>query len=255
MEKGSLSQADLDYISSVIGKKSNDLEYILKNVTKVISDLTDYTSVAITPHAEAERIRNIALLYCGDKKALLVIVTGERILRDSFVDIPEDMTAEDLEGVSKTLCKVFSGRSLSEAKEVEAEVLSEFSQYKELMCEVLDALKMYTKTREGDVVLSGENKIFNHPEYEDVENVKNFISVISSKDRLAEIIGEESDDPQRLLVRDRDLFGGRQEPGNVRRDRPHPDGLYQSDYRAGKRRQSAGRHHQQPQSARKHERK
>ena len=112
MEKGSLSQADLDYISSVIGKKSNDLEYILKNVTKVISDLTDYTSVAITPHAEAERIRNIALLYCGDKKALLVIVTGERILRDSFVDIPEDMTAEDLEGVSKTLCKVFSGRSL-----------------------------------------------------------------------------------------------------------------------------------------------
>ena len=196
MEKGSLSQADLDYISSVIGKKSNDLEYILKNVTKVISDLTDYTSVAITPHAEAERIRNIALLYCGDKKALLVIVTGERILRDSFVDIPEDMTAEDLEGVSKTLCKVFSGRSLSEAKEVEAEVLSEFSQYKELMCEVLDALKMYTKTREGDVVLSGENKIFNHPEYEDVENVKNFISVISSKDRLAEIIGEESDEIQ-----------------------------------------------------------
>lgn len=76
MEKGSLSQADLDYISSVIGKKSNDLEYILKNVTKVISDLTDYTSVAITPHAEAERIRNIALLYCGDKKALLVIVTA-----------------------------------------------------------------------------------------------------------------------------------------------------------------------------------
>ena len=196
MEKGSLSQADLDYISSVIGKKSNDLEYILKNVTKVISDLTDYTSVAITPHAEAERIRNIALLYCGDKEALLVIVTGERILRDSFVDIPEDMTAEDLEGVSKTLCKVFSGRSLSEAKEVEAEVLSEFSQYKELMCEVLDALKMYTKTREGDVVLSGENKIFNHPEYEDVENVKNFISVISSKDRLAEIIGEESDEIQ-----------------------------------------------------------
>ena len=63
MEKGSLSQADLDYISSVIGKKSNDLEYILKNVTKVISDLTDYTSVAITPHAEAERIRNLSLIH------------------------------------------------------------------------------------------------------------------------------------------------------------------------------------------------
>mgnify|MGYP002747858591 CR=1 FL=1 len=59
-------------------------------------------------HTSGGRVPSPAA-YRGDKKALLVIVTGERILRDSFVDIPEDMTAEDLEGVSKTLCKVFFG--------------------------------------------------------------------------------------------------------------------------------------------------
>ena len=200
MEKGTLAAADLDYISSVIGKKSNDLEYILRSVTKIISELTDYTSVAITPHAEQEKIRSIALLHCGDHQALLVIITGERILRDSFVEIPEEMTAEDLEGVSKTLNKVFAGRALSDAKDVEEEVLSEFTQYKSLMSEVIDALKTYTHARDGDIILSGENKIFNHPEYEDVENVKNFISVISSKDRLAEMI-EGADDEIQINVK------------------------------------------------------
>ncbi len=194
MQKGSLSEDDLDYISSVIGKRTNDLEYIIKNVAKIISELTDYTSVAITPHADAERINNIALLHCGNNQALLVIITGERILRDSFIEIPEDMTSDDLEQISKTLSKIFAGKALFEAKDVEADALAEFADYKQLLNDVIDALKAYTRPREGDVVLSGENKIFNHPEYEDVETVKNFISVISSKDRLAEIMNDGTDE-------------------------------------------------------------
>ena len=196
MQKGKLSKEDLDYISAVIGKKSNDIEHIIKSVTKVISELTDYTSVAITPHAEAEKIINIALLHCGNSKALLIIITGERILRDSFVDIPADMTSQDLENVSQTLNKIFSGKALSEAKEIEERVLAEFSEYRELLPEVIDALKTYTQTRDKDIVLSGQNKIFNHPEYDDIETVKNFISVISSKDRLAEIMDDETDEIQ-----------------------------------------------------------
>lgn len=133
-------------------------------------------------------------MHCGNNQALLVIITGERILRDSFIEIPEDMMPDDLEQISKTLSKIFAGKALFEAKDVEAEALAEFSDYKQLLNDVIDALKTYTRPREGDVVLSGENKIFNHPEYEDVETVKNFISVISSKDRLAEIMNDGTDE-------------------------------------------------------------
>ena len=80
MQKGDLSEHDLDYIHEAFSHKSNDVEHLIKDVTKVISELTDYTSVAIGPHADGERIRNLALLPCGDGRALLVIVTGERIL-------------------------------------------------------------------------------------------------------------------------------------------------------------------------------
>ena len=70
MEKGNLSDSDLDYIEKAFSDKSNDVEHLIKNVSKVISDLTDYTSVAIGPHNDEERIRNLALLACGEGKAL-----------------------------------------------------------------------------------------------------------------------------------------------------------------------------------------
>ena len=196
MEKGSLSEKDLDYIEKSFQSRSYDVEHLIKNVSKVISDLTDYTSVAISPHADAETLKSLALLPCGDGKALLVIMTSERILRDSFIDIPENMTDEDLEGASKIISKLFEGKELAAIREVEESVLSDFGQYRQVMSEVIAALKEYSRPRDEDVVLTGAEKIFKHPEYEDIENVKNFLSVISSKDRLADIIEGENDEIQ-----------------------------------------------------------
>ena len=199
MEKGNLSESDLDYIEKSFSGKSNDVEHLIKNVSKVISDLTDYTSVAITPHADAETVKSLALLPCGDQKALLVIMTSERILRDSFIDIPEHMSDEELESASKMIGKLFEGKALSDIREVEEEVLADFGQYRQVMHEVIDALKSYTRPRDEDVVLTGADKIFNHPEYEDIDNVKNFLTVISSKDRLADLI--EGDDEIQINVK------------------------------------------------------
>ena len=196
MEKGNLSENDLDYIERAFSEKSGDVEHLIKDVSRVISDLTDYTSVAIGPHTDEEKIRSLALLSCGDGKALLVIVTGSRILRDSFIDIPESMSEGELSNASHVISKLFEGKALSEVKEVETQVLGEFTQYRQVMREVIDALKSYTRPRDEDVVLTGADKIFKHPEYEDIGNVKNFLTVISSKDRLAEIIGDEDDEIQ-----------------------------------------------------------
>lgn len=196
MQRGNLSAADLDYISGAFSDKTADVEHLIKSVANVISDLTDYTSVAIGPNAEEERIRNMTLLPCGDGRALLVIVTGSRILRDSFIDIPESMSDEDVAGASHMLAKLFGGKALSEAREVEAEALGEFGQYRQVMTEVIEALKSYARPRDEDIVLAGPEKIFNHPEYEDIGNVKNFLSVISSKDKIAEIVGDEDDEIQ-----------------------------------------------------------
>ncbi len=196
MQKGNLSEKDLDYIENSFRNKAGDVEHLIKDVSKVISDLTDYTSVAIGPHDEEERIRSLAMLPCGEGKVLLVIVTNVRILRDTFIDVPETMGDEELKNASQVISKLFEGKTLLQVKDVEEKVLSEFGQYRQVMSEVIEALKSYTHPRDEDIVLTGAEKIFNHPEYADIENVKNFLTVISSKDKIAEIIGDEDDEIQ-----------------------------------------------------------
>ena len=196
MEHEDVSESDINRIGEMFNRRSGDVENIIHDVTKVISELTNYTSVGMTPSAEEETIRSMTLLPCGDDRALLVIITGERILRDSFISIPDGMNSDDVDNVSKMLSKLFAGKALSEARQVEASVIGEFTEYRIVVEEVLEALKSYARVRDEDIVLEGTDKIFNHREYEDIGNVKNFLSVISSKDKLAEMIGGGNDEIQ-----------------------------------------------------------
>lgn len=196
MEKNVLNSNDLHYIRKLFSTKTGDVEALIKEITKVISELTDYTSVAISPHDKGETINNIGLFACGENKALLLIVTNERILRDNIIDIPSTMTKDDLENASKLISKLFNGKCFNEIGGISDEALEQFKEYKAIFDDILSALHSYSQMREKDIVLSGEDKIFNHPEYDDIERVKNFLTVISSKEKLADLLVEGQDQIQ-----------------------------------------------------------
>ena len=58
----------------------------------------------------------------------------------------------------------------------------------------MNAIEDYVENDKTEVVMEGESKILNHPEYNnDSEKMKNFLSVVTSKDRLAELLTEDND--------------------------------------------------------------
>ena len=58
----------------------------------------------------------------------------------------------------------------------------------------MDAIEDYIENEKPNVILEGESKILANPEYSDSEKVKNFLSVVSSKDKLASLLSEGNDD-------------------------------------------------------------
>ena len=55
------------------------------------------------------------------------------------------------------------------------------------------AIEEYVEKSSANVVLEGEGKILNHPEYNDSEKVKNFLSVVTSKDKLVDLLASDSE--------------------------------------------------------------
>ena len=194
MEKSNLSLKDVGTIKEAFQNHADNLEAVVQNTVKVISDLTDYTSIAYTSHSAEDKIVKLEIFRYKQQQALLLIVTENTLIRDRFIDIPLEMTDEQIAEASRVISKLFVGKKLKEINSLGSAFESEFNAYRSIFDSVMWAIEDYIVNNNSKVLLEGENKILNHPEYTDAEKVKNFLTVVSSKNKLASLLSEENDD-------------------------------------------------------------
>lgn len=192
MVKDKLTAKELDYIKKIFLDKADNLEEVIRNTTKVISELTSYTSVGMPNKDGKERIESIKFFRFRKDSALVLIVTEVRLLKDNYITVSESMTDEQLADAEKVLCNMFRGKTFEDICNMKPEVEDNFLGYKNIFVNVIEALKTYVETSGEDVVIAGEDKIFEHPDYADVGKIKDFLSVVTSKDKVMNLlVGED----------------------------------------------------------------
>ncbi len=193
MDKSKLTTKELSLIKNAFKDHADNLELVVQNAVKVISDLTDYTSVGFTKHSEKDKIVKIEIFRYKKNQALLLIVTANTLIRDKFISIPETMTDAQIAEASQMLSKMCTGKEFGEVVKLGEIIAEEFETYREIFEGVMNAIEDYLDAQNTKVVMEGESKILNHPEYNDSEKVKNFLSVVTSKNKLAGLLAEDND--------------------------------------------------------------
>ncbi len=188
MTKGKLSQKELTYIKKIFVEKADNIENVLKSAVKVISELTEYTSVGVSASDVTEKVNEIQFFRFKPDQALVLIVTDTKLLKDNYIQIPKTMTDEQLKEANLMVRKIFVGKSFKEICEIENEFLEEFNDYKTIFVKVIDALKEYLSSSSRDIVMEGEEKILKHAEYGDINKIKEFLNVVTSKDKIMSIM-------------------------------------------------------------------
>lgn len=195
MERNELTPEQIGRIKAEVEERAVNSKNVVRGVVEAISELTDLTSVGMSASTD-EVIVNVGLFPVGDK-ALLLLVTDLRIFKDSFIALPEGITQSELADISSYLQMLFGGKKLTEIKQTEYTAYKELDLYRNFMRTVLDAMIAYSEKR--DLILSGESRSLKRPEYDDVEKVHDFLSLVQSEERMSEIL---SDDPDiRIQVR------------------------------------------------------
>jgi heat-inducible transcriptional repressor len=194
MVKDKLSDGELDYIKKIFLDKADNMEEVIKNTTKVISELTSYPSVGITAKDNAEKIENIKFFRYRKDQALVLIVTEHRLLKDNYINVPESMSDEQLSESETVLSNMVKGKTFEEICCLEPELEDNFLGYKNIFVNVIEALRAYMHSSDDDVITEGEDKILEHPEYADVGKIKNFLSVVTKKDKIMSLLTEDGKD-------------------------------------------------------------
>jgi len=167
----------------------HQMEEVIDHAARVLSSLTQYTAVVLSPKGQEPQLETIQLVQVSRDSALVVIVTDQGLIRDSVIHISSEVDADTLYAISRTLTSELRGCTLSEA----CGRLPEIIRRMEGNDEVLRSLYGFfaedrQKPRIPHVAVGGTSNMLNYPEYNDVDKARNFLSLMETRDKLAEII-------------------------------------------------------------------
>ena len=189
LQNGSIRTGDAADVRAYFTNRAQQMEDVISRAAQVLSGLTHYTSLVMSPKGAELRIRTLQLVPVSSQSALLVIVTDGGIMRDSVIRVGSEMDSDALYAVSRTLTERLSGHTLSEAltliKETERDMQAERPVLSGV-AEFLDAVD--SEGGKAKLTLGGASNILNFPEYSDVEKARCFLSVLETKDKLLKLM-------------------------------------------------------------------
>lgn len=184
---------DVDGLDETLKRRMSSVEELVRETAKTVSDVTNYTSLMVLSGADSLTVKEVKLVDLYDDSALVLVITDAGVIKDKTVAVPKDADGNYIELANRILNATFAGKSLAEIGS-SAPVLEEnIEGMKALVDEVIRLLVEYKRARESELYLEGADKIFQYPEARDVDNVRSFVSIISKKEKLHDLVAGDGD--------------------------------------------------------------
>ena len=165
------------------------MEDVIDKAAQVISSLTHYTAVVLPPKGVEPRIRTVQLVPVSDSMALVVIVTDSGMIRDSVIRIGSEMDSDTLYMISRTITLELENRTLSEACRMIPGLMERMDENSSVLRGIHGFLEEDQQSGFSDhVAVGGTSNMLAYPEYSDVDKARNFLSLMETRDKLADII-------------------------------------------------------------------
>ena len=144
MPRRELSRSELKVVKRYFNRKVTELDDLLKNTAKVISEITNLTSVAYSQNVDDAIIENIKIVKITDTTALIIIVTDRGMLKDTTATVSANITEEYFDQAAKFVSGVFVGHKVSEASKPKRIIKEVKKEYEQVFNTVIKILKNHS---------------------------------------------------------------------------------------------------------------
>lgn len=167
-----------------------ELEKIISHTSKILSHITNYTSLALTHQLYGASVKHIQLVPIQEDKILMVIISTEGVVKNIVVNVSKAIDNDTLVRISNFLNEYIEHTHILQ---VEKEIYNESNGLKDEERSILKNLIPIIKDSLSDyqgikIYSNGITNIFNFPEFKDIEKAKDFIELWEQKNMLLELL-------------------------------------------------------------------
>ncbi len=174
-----------DSIEAMAGERD-----VMRQTGKLLSELTGTAAVVVSPRVESLSLKHMRFIRTNPDELLAVLVMSNGSVQNRF--LRGGATEADLARIHNVMDDVTEGRTLKELRDLFARRLaSEQVQSDDVRRQAFqlgEAALSDATQRPADVVIEGQSKLLDQPEFADAAGVKQVVTALDERQRLVELL-------------------------------------------------------------------
>ncbi len=180
-------ESQVNEMQEIMIQRVDRVELLLKHMAQILAANTNYATMISGPTSNLTKLKFIQLSRVEEKKLLIVVVVEGNIIRNSFVNLEEDLTNEDVLNLNILLNNSLNGLTIQEINlGMIAKLKEQAGIHKQVIELVLNEVSEAIQAQDADLQIytSGATNIFKYPELSDTQKASQLLNTLEHKELL-----------------------------------------------------------------------
>lgn len=196
MKRETLKAEMKEYVQGSLVNRIRETEDLIQYTSRILSQLTSYTAMVLTPFYGNNILRHIKLLPFEEGKAVMIIVLDNGHVEHRIMEVPDYLGEDEFATVSAILNENLKDLTLEQWRpSLFQGIHRELRHNSELLKELLDQIEL---SLEGDhdqkVFMGGALNILNQPEFRQLERVRPILELLEHEEIIKDVLVPVSQD-------------------------------------------------------------
>jgi len=191
-----LKQSDIVEINSLFAEKIYELENLVQKSAKILSDLTNYTTIVLGPAVKENKLKKIQIVPLNSHTAIAIIVTDSGHVENRMFHLPETVDVTEIEKLVNILNERLTGVPIDKLhnkiyKEVASLLKQHINHYEYFINSLSETVKFPNNEK---LFFGGKTNILSQPEFHDITKIRNLLNMIEKEEGIPDLIRNNSTD-------------------------------------------------------------
>jgi heat-inducible transcriptional repressor len=171
-----------------------DVNSFLDDASKMLSELSHYIGITMSPNTSMSTLNKIELLKYRDNQLAVILFTDEGIIKNKIVPVDPGISQKELNRIAEYINSRFRGQSLDEIKRL---ILKEMSREKvlcdSLVSEAVRICRNAFSSAPGNIYISGLSEVLRLPDFCDINRIRELLQALEAKHIIINLLDHIAD--------------------------------------------------------------
>jgi len=190
MQEHKLAQEEINRIREAMDERIEEINKLFRKASVIISRITGYTSVVLSPQLSRKRIKAVQLIKIDDRSILVVVAAAGGIVRNKLIHHNLVIDDAQLAKLNRAASMILEGQTTDRLTvPLAVELQREINMPAEIILEILESVdECIGKIETTDVYLEGITNILNYPEFRDLLKAREVLEILNEEEIITDLV-------------------------------------------------------------------